>query len=106
VSPSLLHFGCGVAIFAIGLHGLITHRDLFRKILSVNVMGSGVFVVLIAAGRAGAVPDRVPEALVLTGIVVAISATAFALTLARRLFELTGRAELPEEADGKDEGHG
>jgi multicomponent Na+:H+ antiporter subunit C len=44
-----------------------------------------------AAGMGG---DPVPQALVITGIVVAFSATALAVALVVRLFEETGRATL------------
>lgn len=49
--------------------------------------GAGVFHVFIAVAYRGleAAPDPVPHALVLTGIVVAVSATALALTLGQRL---------------------
>ncbi len=78
----------GVALFALGLVALLLQRSDFRRILSINVMGVGVFSVLIAAaydpsGNA----DPVPQALVITGIVVAISATALALVLLRAVEE-------------------
>jgi len=46
-----------------------------------------VFHVLVAVAYRGIdrAPDPIPHALVLTGIVVAVSATALALALARRL---------------------
>ena len=44
-----------------------------------------------AAGFGG---DPVPQALVITGIVVAFSATALAVALLLRLFEATGSATL------------
>jgi multicomponent Na+:H+ antiporter subunit C len=77
----------GVLLFATGLGGLFFCPDLLRKILAVNLSGSGVFLVLIAFARRqpDAAPDPVPHALVLTGIVVAVSATAVALALYRRL---------------------
>jgi len=89
----------GVGLFSIGLYALIIQAHLLRKILALNVMGSGVFLVLIAlAGRSGeAAPDAVPHAMVITGIVVAVSATALALTLMLRLAAATGSAELTEE---------
>lgn len=88
----------GIGLFLVGLHGLIVYAHLLRKILALNVMGSGVFLVLVAlARRAGQAPDPVPHAMVITGIVVAVSATALALVLLRRLKEKTGRTELPEE---------
>ena len=50
-------------------------------------MGAGVFHVLIAIAYRGTTtaPDPVPQAMVLTGIVVAVSATALALILGERL---------------------
>lgn len=87
----------GAALFALGLYALVVRRHLVLKVLALNVMGSGVFMVLLAlAARGGAQPDAVPHALVLTGIVVAVSATAFALALILRVKAVTGRAYLPD----------
>jgi multicomponent Na+:H+ antiporter subunit C len=63
------------------------------------MMGSAVFLVLVAmAGRnPDAPPDPVPQAMVLTGIVVTVGATALALALACRVSRETGRSELPED---------
>ncbi|MFQ5488822.1 MAG: NADH-quinone oxidoreductase subunit K [Gammaproteobacteria bacterium] len=89
----------GVGLFTQGLYALIMHMHLLRKILAINVMGSGVFLVLVAlaARTQGAAPDPVPHAMVITGIVVAISATALALALMLRVQAETGRDQLPEE---------
>lgn len=75
------------ALFAIGLVGVFAAADRLRKIMAANLMGSGVFLLLVATGypREGGPADPVPQALVLTGIVVAVSATALALTLVRRI---------------------
>ena len=89
----------GIGLFCLGLYALIVYAHLLRKILAINVMGSGVFVVLVAlAKRTGdAVPDPVPHAMVITGIVVAVSATALALTLMLKLTAANGRAQLPDD---------
>lgn len=72
----------GVALFAMGLYSLIVRTLDLQRILSLNVMGTGVFMVLVTAAISEeSVVDPVPHALVLTGIVVAVSATAFALAL-------------------------
>ncbi|MDX5893673.1 sodium:proton antiporter [Rubrobacter radiotolerans] len=94
-----LYLISGVAIFAVCAYGLIVHAHLIRKVLAINIMGSGIFLLLTAIASRTDVPDPVPHAMVLTGIVVAVSATAFALTVVRRLHETTGRPYLPEEAD-------
>lgn len=89
----------GVGLFSLGLHAVIVHAHLLRKILALNVMGSGVFLILAALAKRGglAVPDPVPHAMVITGIVVAVAATALALMLMLRLTAETGRAALPDE---------
>ncbi len=99
MSTVFLYALVGTGLFTLGLYALIVHRHLLRKILAINVMGSGVFLVLVAlaARTQGAAPDPVPHAMVLTGIVIAVSATALALALMLRVRAETGRAELPEE---------
>jgi multicomponent Na+:H+ antiporter subunit C len=86
-------------LFWLGLHGVISGAEVLRKIMAVNIMGGGVFLLLVSVARRNYVetPDPVPHAMVLTGIVVALSATAFAIALARRLAQITGRDRLDEE---------
>ncbi len=74
-------------LVALGLRGTLLHASLLQRIVAINVMGAGVFLLLITVAYRGPglAPDPVPHALVLTGIVVAVSATALALALARRL---------------------
>jgi len=99
MSTALLYALVGTGLFSLGLYALIIHAHLLRKILALNIMGSGVFMVLVAlAQRTGdAQPDAVPHAMVITGIVVAVSATALALTLMLKLNAESGRAKLLDE---------
>jgi multicomponent Na+:H+ antiporter subunit C len=89
----------GVALFGLGMYAVIAHAHLIRKILAINFMGSGIFLVLGAVARRASegMPDPVPHAMVLTGIVVAVSATAFSLSLTRRIHTETGRSSLPRD---------
>ena len=77
----------GILLFTMGLLGLVLGQHSVRKILALNVMGTGIFLFLVAgAARYGLnEPDPVPHAMVLTGIVVAVSATALGLALAGRI---------------------
>lgn len=79
----------GVGLFAIGLRGALGHASALARILAINVCGAGVFLMFatVAYRAPGEAADPVPHALVLTGIVVAVSATALALALGRRLRE-------------------
>lgn len=87
VSTSVLYVFAGVCLLAVGLWGTWLHAEPLRKVISVNVMGAGVFLLLmvLAYRGEGLLPDPLLHALVLTGIVVAISATALAVALIRRL---------------------
>jgi multicomponent Na+:H+ antiporter subunit C len=91
-----LYLLAGAALFVIGLYSLWAQPHLLRRIMALNVMGSGVFLVFIAlaAQTPGPVPDPVPHAMVLTGIVVSVCATGLALALADRVQAVTGRTEL------------
>lgn len=100
MSSFTLYALTGVGLFVLSLYAFIIHAHLLRKILALNIMGSGVFLIFVAlaGGSEGAAPDPVPHAMVITGIVVAVSASALALTLMLKLYQATGRAILPEES--------
>jgi multicomponent Na+:H+ antiporter subunit C len=89
---------CAAVAVGLGLYGLITNPQPLRKILAFNLLGSGVFMIFGVIARRGAAAgfggDPVPQALVITGIVVAFSATALAVALLLRLFAAGGSATL------------
>jgi multicomponent Na+:H+ antiporter subunit C len=82
------------------LFGLIAQPHPLRKLIAFNVMGSGVFVLFGALAKRGAAAglpaDPVPQALLITAIVVAFAATAVTVALLLRLIESTGSASLAE----------
>ncbi|MCP3462955.1 MULTISPECIES: sodium:proton antiporter [unclassified Bradyrhizobium] len=93
---------CAAAAVGLGLYGLITNPQPLRKIIAFNLLGSGVFLLFGVIGRRGAAAgmgnDPVPQALVITGVVVAFSATALAIALVLRLFQTTGSTTLSNAA--------
>ena len=88
----------GAALVGLGLYGLIVNPQPLRKVLAFNLIGSGVFLVFGIVARRGAAAgfpfDPVPQAMVITGIVVAFAASALAVALILRLQEETGRVAL------------
>ncbi len=90
-----------MALFVIGLHTMLTHSNLIKKIIAMNIMDTAVFLLFVSIGYigGGAAPlmdlpakDQVyvnplPSALILTGIIVALSVTAYALSLAVKIYE-------------------
>ncbi len=96
---------CGAGLIGLGLYGTIVHPRPLRKIVSFNLLGAGVFLTFGVVARRGAAVgmggDPVPQAMVITGIVVAFAATAVAVALLLRLFEATGAASIaPGPPDG------
>ena len=80
----------GTALFVLGLYGTLLHSSVLMRIIALNVTGAGVFLIFVSLAfqGKGETADPIPHALVLTGIVVAVSATALALALNRRLREM------------------
>jgi multicomponent Na+:H+ antiporter subunit C len=104
LNTTLLYLSVGVGLFALGLYGLLLQQQLLRKIIALNIMGSGVFLILVTLSRRGNTTliinniDPIPQAMVLTGIVVSVSATAFAVALIRKLHAKANGTILPEDS--------
>ena len=99
-APTL--FGlCAAVLVGFGLYGLIVHPQPLRKVLSFNLMGSGVFLVCAVIARRGSAAgmggDPVPQALLITAIVVAFAASALAVALMLRQFDETGSSSLSND---------
>ncbi len=89
------------ALFLVGLYGIMTKRDLIKIILSSGIMGYAVNLMIILVGyrKDGIYPilekgrdaalmvDPLPQALVLTSIVIELGITALLVSLAVRLFQ-------------------
>ncbi len=88
-----------VILFVIGIGGVFAARHFIRKIIATIIMGGGVFLCFVSFAERDALTfaDPVPHALVITGIVVAVSSAAFALSLARRIYQLTGEESFTDD---------
>jgi len=109
MSATVLFGLCGALLVGLGVYGLIVQPQPLRKILAFNLLGSGVFLLFGVIARRGAAAgfggDPVPQALVITGVVVAFAATALAVALLLRLFEVSGTVTLrADDGDGDGEG--
>ena len=97
---------CACALVGIGLYGLIVQPHPLRKLVAFNIMGTGVFVLFGALAKRGAAAgmaaDPVPQALLITAIVVAFAATAVTVALLLRLIESTDSASLANEPPSGD----
>ncbi|MBF9052348.1 Na+/H+ antiporter subunit C [Roseobacter sp. HKCCD9010] len=79
----------GALLVGIGLYRIAVSTGLVRRLVAINVLSAGVGSVLIASAYRGpeVAPDAVPQAFVLTGIVVIVAMTAVGLVLVRRIDE-------------------
>lgn len=109
----------GFILILIGLYGALTKRNILRIIVSFTVANTGVNLVLVAVGympgRSApifdeAVPvasattriiDPLPQALVLTAIVIGVGITALMLTYAYKLYEAKGTLDISKCRDLK-----
>jgi multicomponent Na+:H+ antiporter subunit C len=94
----------GAALIGLGIYGLLVLAHPLRKLVAFNLLGSGVFLMFGILARKGAAAgfaaDPVPQAMVITGIVVAFSATALAVALLLRLFATSGKATINPDEPG------
>jgi len=91
-SPFILFLFTAASLVAIGVYGFITGPEPLRRVLALNIISAGIFMLMVVLayrnvgdGAVNTPADPVLHALVLTGLVVAVSATAFALALLARL---------------------
>ena len=83
----------GIILFLVGLYGIITNKNLIRIIMSLGIASNGVLLFFISLGyvKGGLPPiittdatffvDPVPQALMLTMIVINLCDTALALAI-------------------------
>lgn len=94
---------CGAGLIGLGLFGILVHPEPLRKIIAFNFLGGGVFLVFGIVARRGASADfgadPVPQAMVITGIVVAFAATALAAALLSRLYQVSGSTALETDSN-------
>jgi len=97
-------------VFSIGIYGVLTQRNLIKIILSLAVTESAVniFLVLLgyrvkgiapiddgtAANFAGAAVDPLPQAMVLTAIVIGLGVLALSMVIAIRLYHRYGTYDI------------
>jgi len=107
VSPNITLILVAATMLGTGVY-LLLARSIVRALVGFLLMGNGINVLyLVASGPAGEVPilgegnggdisDPIPQALVLTAIVITLALTAFVLSLAHRAWQL-GRDDLLED---------
>jgi len=95
-------YGSAIALILIGLYAALMKKNLIKIIIGLSIVDSGINLLLVSLGylKGGTAPifspaalasgqkmvDPVPQALVLTAIVIGFGVTAVALALVIRLY--------------------
>jgi multicomponent Na+:H+ antiporter subunit C len=110
VNPNLTLALVAGALVTAGVY-LVLERSLTRILIGVLLASNGVNVLfLVASGAAGGAPitgvtdpqdmsDPLPQAFVLTAIVITLAVTAFLLALAYRSFQIAGDDEVSDDVE-------
>ena len=110
IQPNLTLVVILAGLIAVGT-ALILDRSLVRVLLGLLLIGNGVAALyLVVGGRAGAAPfvgaalpedmsDPLPQAMVLTAIVISLATIGFLLAMSYRLWQLTGTDDVPDDSE-------
>jgi len=103
--PGLFAYWIVIALMMMGFYVVISHDNLVKKIVGLNVFQVSVFLFYISMGKVsgGTAPiladgietysNPLPHVLILTAIVVGVATTALGLALVVRIYEAYGTIE-------------
>lgn len=110
---SLVGITVAAALFGIGTY-LVLQRVLSRVIIGLGLISHGAnLLIMLSGGSPGEPPlltsgsaqvnvaDPLPQAMVLTAIVISFGVTAFLLALALRSWRLTGTDEVEDDIEDR-----
>ncbi|UOE19421.1 Na(+)/H(+) antiporter subunit C [Thermobifida halotolerans] len=111
-TPTILLIAVVGVLVAAGVT-LLLERSLTRILLGVVLLGNGVNLMILSTGGAaggppllgltpaGEMSDPLPQAMILTAIVITLGVTAFLLAMAYRSWQLQGHDEVQDDAEDR-----
>lgn len=111
MKPSLLLVAVIGVLFAAGVT-LLLERTLTRVLLGVMLLGNGANLLILVTAAPGGPPivyttpnedmtDPLPQAMILTAIVITLGMTAFLLAMAYRSWRLVGHDEVQDDVEDR-----
>lgn len=109
---TVLPFVCCCVLITTGVT-LLLERSLVRALAGVIVLGNGVNLLIVTAGSGPGGPpilgltptagmsDPLPQAMVLTAIVITLGVTSFVLAMVHRSWQLTGSDEVQDDTEDR-----
>ncbi len=103
----MVYFLC-IALFSVGLYGVLRKRNLIKIIIGIIIMEYATHLLFVLVGyKAGGrspilaqgepvvnMVDPLPQALVLTAIVISLAVTALIVSLAMRIYDRYGTFDI------------
>jgi multicomponent Na+:H+ antiporter subunit C len=95
-------------LFFIGLYGIISRRSIIKSVISIIIMETGVILFFltinydvmssppIGSEVQAVIADPLPQALMITAIVIGIAVTAVSLTMANTIYHKYGTSNWKE----------
>lgn len=87
-------------LFLVGIYGLLVHRNIIKSIISINILDVSIILFFLGInyeknmyppiGNIENVADPVPQALMITAIVIGVAVTSVALTMFIALYHSYG----------------
>jgi multicomponent Na+:H+ antiporter subunit C len=105
-------YGSAIALILIGLYAVLVKKNLIKIVIGLSIIDAGIHLLFVAIGYikgftapifspgsenlANKMVDPVPQALVLTAIVIGFATTAVALSLVIRLYKHHNTARIDQ----------
>ena len=110
VEPGIIFYVAAFGLILIGISGIVMSSHLLRVLFAITILEAGANLLLVISGfrPGGDAPiavdgvfpavmvDPVPQALVLTSIVIGVGGLALALSITLRLYQRYGTLDLAE----------
>jgi multisubunit Na+/H+ antiporter MnhC subunit len=89
----------GIVIVLVGIYGILTRRNIIKMVMSLYIMNSGVILLFVSIGyivggqaaifedSKKLMVDPLPQAVMLTTLVIGLGITALALALAIQIYD-------------------
>lgn len=110
-----INYAVAMVLFCIGFYTVIIRSNLIKKIIGLMIMQVSIFFFLVSVGyldegaapivTPGATPSQMvnplPQAMILTAIVIAVSTTALFLSLTLKFYEHHGTVDMDRIEEDK-----
>lgn len=89
-------YALGLVLLLVGLYGVLAKKNIIKIIIAMTIMEYAVNLFLICLGYATTTVNPLPQALVLTSMVIGLGILLLMVSLAARLYERYGTLDISQ----------